>query len=136
MSPSVARTLTIAASFGALAELPSFVASVAAGLEEVAVSQVALALHELCTNIIRHAYAGSEGTIYVEASCDPHMLTFVIRDQAPREYAAPQHITLPNPRELAEAGWGMYIVHQLMSQVEYRQLGNGNEWVLKRNLDE
>jgi serine/threonine-protein kinase RsbW len=129
------QTLTLPASLDALAALHPFVQSASPSLSEPLVSQIVLAVHELCTNIIRHAYAGADGEIYMEATWKPGSITFLIRDHAPRAFTLPRTIVQPDPASLPEGGWGIYIVHKVMNQVEYRRLHNGNEWILKKYLD-
>jgi anti-sigma regulatory factor (Ser/Thr protein kinase) len=95
-----------------------------------------LALHELCTNIIRHGCASAEGIIVIEGRREPQAITYVVRDTATHPFSPPPDISLPDPHSLPQGGWGMYILYRLMDQIEYRRVGSGSEWILKRYLDE
>ena len=128
------QPLILPASLEALTALQPFIRSAAHAFSERAAQEIALAVHELCTNIIRHAYRGSDGKIYLEVVYQQCSITFMIRDNAPHAFALPREIMQPDPASLPEGGWGIYILHKVMSQVEYRRLQNGNEWILKKNL--
>jgi serine/threonine-protein kinase RsbW len=130
----VVHTLTIPARYEALNELGPFVQAAASPAHSRVVTQMTLAVHELCANIIRHAYDGNEGMIYLEAARKPEWVEYLIRDHAPRGYTPPKHIALPDPLSLPEGGWGIFIVHEVMTTVEYRRLPDGNEWMLGKKL--
>ena len=128
------HSLTLPANFEALAGLKPFVARLVEPAPEKTLSQIILAVHELCTNIIEHAYAGVDGEIRIEAVRVAEQLQFTIRDTGLHAYASPNFVTPPDPASLPESGWGIYILHQVMDKVEYRRLSAGNEWYLEKRL--
>lgn len=132
--PSTLHMLTIAATYEALEGLKPFIIGVVEPAPEKTLSQIMLAVHELCANIVEHAYAGSEGEIYIEADHDAERLWFLIRDAGPHTYQAPDYVAAPDPSSLPESGWGIYILHRVMDKVEYRRLSAGNEWFLEKRI--
>lgn len=128
------QVLILTASYDALEALKTFVEQSAPSASVQIVSQIHLALHELCANIIRHAYAGHSGQIELTAERGSGVIQYVVRDTAPRAYVAPPEITAPDPVSLPEGGWGIYIVHQVMNRVEYQRFSDGNEWRLTKDL--
>lgn len=127
------QKLLLTANFNQLERLAPFIQQ-AAPLSGAALTQVVLAVHELCANIVEHAYAGLPGEINVEVVCESDLLIIIIRDSAPRAYAAPS-IQKPDPLTLPESGWGMYILDQIMDHVDYRRAPFGNEWRLWKLLN-
>ena len=89
-----------------------------------------LALVEACNNLINHNRE-IPGAILLHAQATPFDLTITIRDTTPG-FDWPHEPTLPEPS--AERGRGIYLMHALMTQVEYRRNGSHNELRLRRAL--
>lgn len=95
---------------------------------------IALAVHELGANIVRHAYAGTPGAIGIDVTLAPGRLTIVCRDRAPNRYTPPACVRPPDPHDLPEGGWGLYLIYQIIDQVDYQPQPDGNEWRLVKRL--
>jgi serine/threonine-protein kinase RsbW len=98
------------------------------------VYQIELAVQELCTNIIDHAYAGEPGTIRISIGFyeNEQMLAIELRDTGAHfdpSLLAP--VALDEPKT---SGYGLYIIHQLMDRVIYQPLPKGNHWRLEKKL--
>jgi serine/threonine-protein kinase RsbW len=83
-------------------------------------------VNEACANIHRHAYAGREdGSIEFQVEVTEAAIRLRIRDygSAFREeaYRKPD---LDHPRE---GGYGVYLIHELMDEVEYIRREAGTE---------
>ncbi len=127
------KSLILPADYAALDRLQPFVASLFEGQSERIIAEVHLALHELCTNVIRHGYAGEnapQAAIEMQAAQDSAGVSLTVRDYAPNAYEPPADITPPDPLAMPESGWGMYIIHQIMDEVRYTRHSSGNEWQL------
>lgn len=97
---------------------------------EAAAADCELALVEACNNLITHNSHISE-PIAIHAQVTHFDLTITIRDTtAGFEWPTPP--TLPEPT--AERGRGIYMMHALMTQVEYTRNGSHNELRLRRAL--
>ncbi len=127
------KSLVLTASFEALPGLEAFVDDLDESLPEETGPRIKLALHELCMNIVQHGYAGHPGKIQVEAEFDGEMLTLIVRDTAPVAYPN-RDISPPNPLDLPESGWGMHILAQVMDEMQYQRLADGNLWQLVKRL--
>jgi anti-sigma regulatory factor (Ser/Thr protein kinase) len=127
------RTLTVPADLTTLGNVTEFVESILVNCPSQLRSQIVLAIHELCLNIVEHAYAGATGEIELNADDENGILNVVVRDYAPNAYTEGE-ITAPNPLDFPEGGWGLYILHQVMDKVEYRRLAAGNQWHLVKHL--
>jgi len=129
--------ITLPAAYTELNRLDAFMTALLPPPLDALRPAVQLAVHELCINIIEHAYAGKTGEITITGEVRDWVLLLVVRDTAPRTYhppAVPPH--LPPPVLLPEGGWGMAIVHNTMDQVTYQSLLVGNEWRLTKRLME
>lgn len=127
--------LTLKADYRDLADIPSFLGPLLQVTNSREQSQVALAVHELCMNIIQHGFSGESGSITLQAVLSQTRLELNIEDDAPNQYPSTQEIAPPDPGDLPESGWGMYIVYQIMDEVHYQRLTTGNRWHLVKNLE-
>jgi serine/threonine-protein kinase RsbW len=130
------QTLQLNADAAALEKLGPFIEALGVSRDRTFKTRLRLAIHELCINIIQHAYAGANGTIAIEAVYESCTLTITVTDSAPNAYAPPREIALPDPFSLPEGGWGIYIIHQIMDEVRYERLESGNRWHLIKNMEE
>lgn len=126
--------LTMPAEFGALEQLQPYLDHLIGTAPDRTRSEVMLAIHELCTNVIEHGYAGVEGSIIIRANVEAGVFTITLRDHAPNAYETSREIAAPAPDSLPEGGWGMFIVHQVMDEVHYTRHADGNEWRLTKTL--
>lgn len=122
-------TQTIEATAEALTQLTPFLENIASDVRDDVRSEMLLAIHELCLNIVRHAYKGIPGQIYLEATHDGDWFEFNITDHAPNSYTE-KSITIPDPLSLPEGGWGMMILHRVMDEVNYQRIDGKNIWRL------
>jgi|GEM_PF-1507110 serine phosphatase RsbU (regulator of sigma subunit)/anti-sigma regulatory factor (Ser/Thr protein kinase) len=126
--------LSLPARFDVLGEVGPFAEKLLPEDDWLEVSQVHLALHELCTNIIQHAYAFESGQIDIDATRDASSLLIEIRDWASNRYDDSVILHRPVSSDLQIGGWGMSIIHKVMDRVEYSRLPDGNMWRLFRRL--
>jgi anti-sigma regulatory factor (Ser/Thr protein kinase) len=89
-----------------------------------------LALVEACNNLINHNSEIADA-ISLHAQATPFDLTITIRDTTPG-FEWPDKPMLPDAS--AERGRGIYLMHALMTQVEYIRNGSHNELRLRRAL--
>ena len=90
----------------------------AAGFSPDDVFALKLAVSEACANIIRHAYEGAEDKDIILSVCiEGDKLLLTIRDFGKKfdlsRYKPPD---LDRP---AESGYGIYLIRELMDEVEY-----------------
>lgn len=96
---------------------------------------IQLAAHEVCTNIVGHAYNNDcearlsiELTLYLET----YQLVMDFYDTG-----NPFDINTVQPPRLDEAqvhGYGLFIIHSLMDSVTYSSHTDGNHWRLVKQL--
>jgi serine/threonine-protein kinase RsbW len=94
-----------------------------------------LALQELCTNIIQHAYHGFYEDIQIELALqsEPKMIRALVIDSGdPFDKTS---VITPNLEELQEHGYGLFLIEQLVDEVKYTRLAVGNQWELERIMD-
>lgn len=126
--------LEIPAQFSALAQITPFILkAVDVGPAQLR-ENLALAVHELCTNIIQHGYAGTSGSIVIRTERDSDSLNITITDEAPNAYSRARNIP-PDPLDMPEGGWGMHIIRQFVDDVYYERLEHGNFWQLTKYLE-
>ncbi len=102
---------------------------------QAATYNIVLAVHEICTNTVSHAYAGqSDGRIALSLALAsaPRRLTIEVRD-AGRSFD-PASVPLPNLEQSQEHGYGLFLVHALMDEVTYSSDASGNCWRLTKTF--
>lgn len=140
MKHIVSRTIVFPAQLDRLAELEAIVAEILAQAPDLANAEivqnnVVLALHELCVNIMKHAYAGQNGELTVNFSltCDPTRLEINTFDNSNRIFNMAEWRE-PDLNDPPIHGLGMYLIKQLMDVVEYQRTPEGNRWRLVKVL--
>ncbi|MCB0193253.1 MAG: SpoIIE family protein phosphatase [Anaerolineae bacterium] len=96
---------------------------------------VELAISEICTNIIKHAYRGKKGEISGQLRLLENGIELDFFDQG----ASFDPDTVPEPKadpnHLVEGGFGLHIIRQIMDVVSYdSQPDKGNHWHLIKYL--
>lgn len=86
-----------------------------------------LGVHELLVNIRRHAYRGGDGPISVAMTASRTGLTVMVTDWG---VSLPVDLDRSPPRLSSHGGYGLAIIDQAFSDVEYRRACGRNEWVL------
>lgn len=128
-------SLSIPATEDGVAALRSFVEqqAEALGLDQAAVYDLVVALHELAVNSVVHGYRGRAGMIELELEPSADGLVARLRDTAPP--FDPTRVPEPDPRRPLEmrapGGFGLLLVRRLTETFTYRPLsGGGNEIML------
>jgi anti-sigma regulatory factor (Ser/Thr protein kinase) len=90
------------------------------------IADLALAVTEICKNIILHGYRDSApGTIDVRLAKYGDIIRVTILDMAPT--FVPPQASLPPPQALAEGGYGLALVHSLVDEFVHDGFGpHGN----------
>ncbi|MGI8688328.1 MAG: ATP-binding protein [Thermomicrobiales bacterium] len=102
---------------------------------EEQVYQVQLAVSELATNIIRHAYRDREtGTVEMRGQGDGTVVTLDFFDTG-KAYD-PKTPRLPDLEHLAEGGYGSFIIQQSVDRVAYSRdrADERNHWRLEKRF--
>ena len=113
-------TLTIKSRLSQLARARNWVAqkAQAAGFSPEEVFALKLAVNEACANIIRHAYEGAEDKdIILSIGIEGDKLLLTIRDFG-KKFDLSRYKP-PNLDRPAESGYGIYLITELMDEVEY-----------------
>jgi len=96
----------------------------AAGFRGTEVDGVVLAVHEACTNVMKHCYQGdTTQRIDLTVLLTEEALTIDIQD-----YGTPQDVTTIKPRELHEVrpgGLGTHFMQAIMDEVTYSSSDTG-----------
>ncbi len=142
MTNIAAKSILLPTELDRLVELEEIVAEmlahvVAAPDLELVQYNVVLALHELCVNIIKHAYAGKKdqfGVVF-ELRCDPTLLQIDTYDDGPHKFDVAGWQT-PDLDDPPIHGLGVFLMRQLMDEVTYETTAAGNHWRLVKFLPE
>jgi anti-sigma regulatory factor (Ser/Thr protein kinase) len=97
---------------------------------QAAAADCELALVEACNNLITHN-PNRDGAIFLHAEVSPFEVALTIRDTTDG-FEWPAEPKLP-PAD-AEQGRGIFLMHALMTHVEYERNGGSNELRLRRRL--
>lgn len=100
---------------------------------EEQVYQLQLAVSELATNIITHAYRGrAPGSVEIRGQGADAVVTLEFFDTGTAyEQKAPQ---LPDLADLAEGGYGSFIIQQCVDHVAYDRADGRNHWRLEKRF--
>ena len=117
------QTRTFPGRFDSLAAISEFVscAAEAAEFDEHTVWKVQMAVDEACSNIIEHAYSGTEGPIECTCHIGAEGLTVILRDHG-RQFDPSQ---VPEPdldaglEERTGRGLGLCFMRRLMDEVTF-----------------
>lgn len=133
------NTLHIHNELAQLARLYDFLArqSEIYGFNELQQMQIKLALEEVVTNVILYAYPDKkEQDIRIDISGENRILQFIITDSGipfnPLEKEEPD-LTLP-PEERPIGGLGIFLVKQLMDEVNYSRSEGKNILTLIKDI--
>ena len=90
----------------------------AAGFSTEDVFALKLAVSETCTNVIRHAYEGAaDKDIVLSIGIEGDTLSLTIQDFG-KKFDLSRYKS-PDLDEPAEGGYGVYLIRELMDEVEY-----------------
>ena len=134
------RTAIFQARFDQLDAIRSFAAQAArdAGLKDSDVNAVELAVDEASSNIIEHAYQGTEkGDIECTCDCDKDRLIVILRDHGkPFELSkVPEPDLNSDLSHRQVGGLGVFIMKKLMDEVNFEGLGkSGNVLTMVKYL--
>ena len=109
-----------------------------AGLEKKAAYRLALAVDEIATNIVIHAYeeAGREGDITLLTQTDSGEFTVVLEDNGdkfdPREHDNPDHLNA-TLEERPIGGLGVYLAVQGVDRFDYEFVEGKNRNIFIMN---
>lgn len=102
---------------------------------EVLVYQVQLAAHELCANIVNHAYqrdGNQRISIKLTLEVSPRALVIEMCDRG--SAFDPASISDPNLDEVRENGYGLFLIRNLMDEVAYEVRQGANLWCLVKRF--
>jgi serine/threonine-protein kinase RsbW len=96
-----------------------------------------LAAHEACTNIVGHAYSGSndgDERIIIALSLlhNPRQLKIELRDTG--KPFDPNLVPSPSLDQAQVHGYGLFLMRNLMDAVTYTSQAGDNYWCLVKNL--
>lgn len=110
----------------------------AAGVEARECARVELAVAEAVNNVIRHAYHRAPGhPVEIVFTLDDARFTIEVSDEGapmPPRRTPVLDFDPADLEHLPEGGMGLYIIHSVMDQVEYRSRGGRNSLVMTRRL--
>ncbi len=100
--------------------------------KDALIYNIELAVHEACANIVEHAYAGLSGRIEVAFTLvqEPRKLVVELGDNG-RSFDL-SSVSEPDLDKPHTSGYGLFLVHQLMDNVEYHPEPGHNLWRLTK----
>ena len=140
MQSPVLKEFTLEADYQALAEIAIAIDNLFDQIVspfdlEQTIYGIKLAVHEICNNMIEHAYREKPGTIQIRLTVDPISQLFVAALCDKGRAFDPSTATSPNLDEPQDEGYGLFLAEQLMDEVRYRRQGQENHWQLIKQLN-
>jgi serine/threonine-protein kinase RsbW len=105
-------------------------------IDETTVHSIELAVHEIATNIVDHAYSENQAGV-IEASIAlsgglPRRVTVELNDAGtPFNAATVAPVNLESPQE---SGYGLFLAEALMDEVHYERRAGRNIWRLTKRV--
>ncbi|UCC81044.1 MAG: SpoIIE family protein phosphatase [Candidatus Zixiibacteriota bacterium] len=101
------------------------------------INSVLLAIEEVCTNVIRHAYLYAPGTIKIKITIHPGKVVFSVFDRGRRfDY---DHSDTPDLGRYVKTGrkggLGLYLIRKMMDSVSYYSRDGENELRMEKKAD-
>ena len=133
------RSITLPNDVQEVPSLAAFIEEVceALNLDMGTTMQLNLAMEEAVVNVMNYAYPeGTVGDVTIEAQCDGTRLTFVITDSGKPfdpTVAAEADTTL-GVDERPIGGLGIFLVRQIMDEVEYQRIEGQNVLKLHKQI--
>jgi serine/threonine-protein kinase RsbW len=93
-------------------------------LPQEVLGDLKLALTEACTNSVRHAYAGEQGTVQIVYELHPDKLVVEVADDG-EGFEPPAVTDLSDEDELSEGGLGIAIIQAVADELEIRERAQG-----------
>ncbi|WP_129631106.1 ATP-binding protein [Candidatus Oscillochloris fontis] len=96
-----------------------------------------LAAHEACTNIVGHAYAGSQSgneRIVISLALFPHPRRLQIELRDTGRSFDPEEVPTPTLDQAQVHGYGLFLMRNLMDSVTYTPQPGDNHWCLVKHL--
>lgn len=107
-------------------------------LSEEAYYLIELSLLEMCINIVRYAYPGKKGDIFLKIWHRDETLFFEIRDWGipfdPRD--APDPDIQEMVKKSQTGGLGIFLSRQLMNGFEYQRENNQNILIMHKKIED
>jgi serine/threonine-protein kinase RsbW len=103
---------------------------------EILTHNVELAVHETCTNIVQHAYAGRGGRIELNIRLleEPRRVIVEVHDTG--EAFDLSTVAEPDLNSPQLNGYGLFLIRQLLDEVTYVPQDGNNHWRLVKNLED
>ena len=97
---------------------------------------IQLAAQEIGSNIVRHAYAGTEaaGRIVAQLSLEPSPRRMVIELRDSGLAFDPGTVEAPTPGEVRVHGYGLFLARTLLDELRYEARPGENRWHLVKHL--
>ena len=97
---------------------------------------IQLAVQEVCTNTIKHAYPPAETKdhrIWLCVSLGQEKISVKIEDTGVK-FQLPEKEEVLLPDEPQEHGYGLFLIYSLVERVQYAYLNGRNCWLLEQSL--
>ena len=91
---------------------------------------VELGVHEVCSNIIEHAYGAETGQIFIRFTIDPLLPQLQIDLYDKGKAFVPEQAAPPNLAQPQIKGYGLFLAQQLLDTVLYERQNERNHWHL------
>ena len=132
---TLAATLTLDANFLSLREIGPWLHTtldpVGAERRAAVLGKIELSIHELATNSIEHAIP-ADGKLHLSAELRDDELQVQLRDSGvPCDRG---EISTPSPDNPQVRGYGMMIIEQLASSLDYQRIQDQNLWTATFNI--
>jgi serine/threonine-protein kinase RsbW len=126
----------IEASFTAISDLmPTFTGFLRRhGIAGAFLGEVELAVVEAMNNIVEHSYAGKAGQMRMSVEITEEMIDLRLSDSGVEMNKVPSGAPPANtdPMQTAESGYGWFLIHTLVDQLDYRRQGGLNLLTLRK----
>ena len=104
---------------------------------EAHVYNLSLAVQELGTNIVTHAYGGEDKSGRIEVvftlTSAPRRLIIETLDSGRGQFD-PENVSPPSMQEPQDHGYGLFLMRELLDEISYQLAPGDNRWRLVKDL--
>lgn len=111
-----------------LTELPAL------GQQDQVIYGIKLSVHEVATNVIRHAYGHEQGTMAIALQFEAPLKRFTATLYDTGVAFDIAQAATPNLDVPQESGYGLFLAEQLMDEVNYQRQADGNHWRMVKHF--
>ncbi|MCL5291438.1 MAG: ATP-binding protein [Actinobacteria bacterium] len=106
----------------------------AISIDDQDIDDLKIVVSEACTNVVRHAYNGHHGSLRLTLRASQDQVVLSVIDYGKGVVCPVSSATIRRSGKLASGGLGVYIITQLVDNINFLSRNNGTEVRLVKHI--